>query len=69
MSEPTGTSRAEPRCPICRAPLSEDREHAPFCSDRCRLIDLGKWLGGDYIVSRSLAPDDADDPDLAPPGG
>jgi len=25
-------------------------EAFPFCSPRCRLIDLGKWLGGDYRV-------------------
>jgi endogenous inhibitor of DNA gyrase (YacG/DUF329 family) len=30
----------------------------PFCSPRCKTIDLGKWLGGDYTVSRPLEPED-----------
>jgi endogenous inhibitor of DNA gyrase (YacG/DUF329 family) len=29
----------------------------PFCSDRCKLIDLGKWLGEEYKVSEPLRPD------------
>jgi len=42
-----------PPCPICRrpvAPRSENRAY-PFCSARCRLIDLSKWLGGEYRVA------------------
>ena len=26
----------------------------PFCSTRCRRIDLGRWLGGDYVISRPV---------------
>jgi endogenous inhibitor of DNA gyrase (YacG/DUF329 family) len=26
-------------------------ENFPFCSDRCRLIDLGKWASGGYVIS------------------
>ncbi len=39
-------------CPICRRPLAEadTLDHQPFCSERCRLVDLSKWLGGEYIV-------------------
>ena len=29
-------------------------EHFPFCSDRCRLIDLGKWASGGYIISTPI---------------
>ena len=39
-------------CPICKkavAPRSENRAF-PFCSERCRLIDLGRWLGEDYRI-------------------
>jgi endogenous inhibitor of DNA gyrase (YacG/DUF329 family) len=34
------------KCPTCRRPVtwSEDSPYRPFCSDRCRLIDLGAWL-------------------------
>jgi endogenous inhibitor of DNA gyrase (YacG/DUF329 family) len=35
-------------CPICRKPRSA--EFAPFCSPRCRDIDLGRWFGEGYAV-------------------
>jgi uncharacterized protein len=31
----------------------------PFCSKRCKLIDLGKWLGGEHVISESLRPENA----------
>ncbi|MGH9313522.1 MAG: DNA gyrase inhibitor YacG [Vicinamibacterales bacterium] len=54
----------EPVCVHCRrAPA--DPAWRPFCSERCRLADLGKWLSGDYRVAGDpLAPDsEADDDD------
>lgn len=30
--------------------------YAPFCSHRCKLIDLGKWLGGEHAISEPLRP-------------
>ena len=44
-----------PKCPICRVPVAS-REAFPFCSDRCRLIDLGRWLGGEYRIPTEEAP-------------
>ena len=36
-------------CPICgRTP--EDARFRPFCSARCRQVDLGRWLAGDYAI-------------------
>ncbi|MCP8895376.1 DNA gyrase inhibitor YacG [Shinella daejeonensis] len=35
-------------CPNCRRPSA--REHYPFCSDRCRNVDLNRWLSGAYVV-------------------
>ena len=35
-------------CPICGK--SAAARHRPFCSHRCALIDLGRWLGGNYRV-------------------
>ena len=29
-------------------------EDFPFCSDRCRLIDLGKWASGGYVISSPI---------------
>jgi uncharacterized protein len=42
-------------CPICRKPVEDSQRdrpgsYYPFCSDRCRLIDLGRWLSGDYQI-------------------
>jgi uncharacterized protein len=39
------------RCPTCRTLVLASDEHFPFCSDRCRLIDLGKWASGGYVIS------------------
>jgi endogenous inhibitor of DNA gyrase (YacG/DUF329 family) len=29
-------------------------KYGPFCSHRCRLIDVGKWLGGEHVISEPL---------------
>lgn len=42
------------RCPTCRALVTKDDEYFPFCSDRCRLIDLGKWASGEYRISSPI---------------
>ena len=51
-------------CPVCGA-LAEPR-HRPFCSPRCRDVDLGRWLKGNYRIPTNEAPPDsevADEPD------
>jgi hypothetical protein len=42
------------RCPTCRTLVLTKEEHFPFCSDRCRLIDLGKWASGGYVISTPI---------------
>ncbi|MBV9074038.1 MAG: DNA gyrase inhibitor YacG [Acidobacteria bacterium] len=42
------------RCPTCKAIVLRTAEHFPFCSDRCRLIDLGKWASGGYRISSPI---------------
>ena len=42
------------RCPTCRELVTAGQEHFPFCSDRCRLIDLGKWASGGYVISSPI---------------
>ena len=38
-------------CPICKAVTTwEENPDRPFCSERCKLIDLGKWASGEYSV-------------------
>ncbi|HTT20453.1 MAG TPA: DNA gyrase inhibitor YacG [Candidatus Sulfotelmatobacter sp.] len=39
------------RCPICKKPVKGVDPDFPFCSERCRTIDLGKWASGDYVIS------------------
>jgi endogenous inhibitor of DNA gyrase (YacG/DUF329 family) len=43
-------------CPICGKPAQA--KHKPFCSARCGLIDLGRWLDGKYAVPTEEGPDD-----------
>jgi endogenous inhibitor of DNA gyrase (YacG/DUF329 family) len=46
-------------CPTCHKVVLATDEDFPFCSDRCRLIDLGKWASGAYKISSPIQ-----DPDL-----
>jgi len=39
-------------CPICKKTIvQDDNPFRPFCSDRCRMIDLGKWVSEDYRIA------------------
>ena len=39
------------KCPTCRKETAwENNPHRPFCSDRCRLIDLGGWAQERYRI-------------------
>lgn len=44
----------EGRCPICSKSFKiaglDELPSFPFCSERCRLIDLGRWIDGDYAI-------------------
>jgi len=42
------------RCPTCAMLVRFDDEDFPFCSDRCRKIDLGKWASGVYKISSPI---------------
>jgi uncharacterized protein len=43
------------RCPICKRPTdSEVHADFPFCSERCRLLDLGAWASEKYVVSDAI---------------
>jgi uncharacterized protein len=39
------------RCPICGKEVKLDDPFMPFCSDRCRILDLGNWADGKYVIS------------------
>lgn len=46
------------RCPECKTAFSygavKDSPGFPFCSERCKLIDLGRWLKNEYAVVEDL---------------
>jgi endogenous inhibitor of DNA gyrase (YacG/DUF329 family) len=43
------------KCPTCRQRTEwEDNPFRPFCSERCKLIDLGAWAKGEYIIEGNL---------------
>ncbi|GAC1337884.1 MAG: hypothetical protein NVSMB14_04920 [Isosphaeraceae bacterium] len=48
-------------CPICSKSLVidslDDLPSFPFCTERCKLIDLGRWLDGAYFLPEKEAPD------------
>ena len=39
------------KCPICKKSVEPTGPFAPFCSDRCRVIDLGNWAMEKYKVA------------------
>jgi endogenous inhibitor of DNA gyrase (YacG/DUF329 family) len=58
------------KCPTCRKTgdwLAGG--YGPFCSERCKLIDLGKWLGGEHAISEPLRPEQLEPYAELPPGG
>jgi uncharacterized protein len=46
------------RCPICGKPVKDDDPNLPFCSDRCRIIDLGNWASEKYVVPGEPLPEE-----------
>jgi hypothetical protein len=51
-------------CPICKKEVNPDGPEMPFCSERCREIDLGNWAMEKYVItepmSSTLPQDDED---------
>jgi len=45
------------RCPTCQRTIewSEQFPYRPFCSERCRLIDLGAWLSERHAIAGNAA--------------
>jgi uncharacterized protein len=39
------------RCPICNRPVRLEDKESPFCSERCREVDLGLWATDKYVIS------------------
>lgn len=65
------TAAARLNCPTCQRPIEWSAEFPwrPFCSERCRLVDLGAWLtekraiAGEPVGEAAANPDHPDHPD------
>ena len=56
------------RCPTCRRETPwEGNPHRPFCSERCRVVDLAAWADERYRIPGEPVPSEPDTPDA--PGG
>ncbi len=53
---------ARPPCPVCGKPVVPENRAVPFCSDRCRFVDLARWLGEEYRIPGPRAGDGAEAP-------
>lgn len=40
------------KCAICSSPLGrpEENQYHPLCSERCKTVDLSKWLNAEYVI-------------------
>jgi len=54
------------RCLGCRKPIAARAQNpwAPFCSERCKMVDLGKWLGEEYRIA-AAPPQEGDEQEQA----
>ncbi len=50
-------SREISKCPSCKQNVKRDDPEFPFCSERCRFVDLDRWLGGEYRFGRQTGKD------------
>ena len=42
------------KCPVCNKPVTIEDPYMPFCSERCKLIDLGNWASEKYVISEEI---------------
>lgn len=61
MTEPKAPTRVA--CPTCGkdVPWNEASTFRPFCSDRCRMIDLGEWFGEEKRIAGKPVPPTPDE--------
>lgn len=50
----TNSKPSSSNCPICRKPTADDHAHYPFCSSRCKTVDLGRWADESYKITRPI---------------
>ncbi|HEY2772942.1 MAG TPA: DNA gyrase inhibitor YacG [Candidatus Binatia bacterium] len=52
------------RCPTCKTAVPQGSRWCPFCSERCKLVDLSRWLDGSYAIPGEAASDEELEADL-----
>lgn len=58
------------KCPICKKSVKPGSQEAPFCSERCRIVDLGNWASEKYVISSAVPySDDEEIPEPPPAPG
>jgi endogenous inhibitor of DNA gyrase (YacG/DUF329 family) len=51
-------------CPACKKPTDSEKDaEFPFCSERCRLLDLGAWASDKYVVPAPAGEEETYKPD------
>ena len=63
MAEPSYVSKS---CPICGKPAAE--RFRPFCSGRCKDVDLHRWFSGAYAIPAAESADDSAEQETVRPG-
>jgi endogenous inhibitor of DNA gyrase (YacG/DUF329 family) len=48
------------KCPICKKAVALGDEFFPFCSERCKTIDLGNWASEKYVISTPVQPEESE---------
>jgi uncharacterized protein len=47
------------KCPTCGKPIQwKSNQYRPFCSERCQLVDLGRWVEGEYRMPGESLPNE-----------
>lgn len=54
------------KCPICKKEVQLGDRWMPFCSERCRIIDLGNWASEKYIISMTIVPGSEEESEAPP---
>ncbi len=52
------------KCPICKKEVAIGEPHMPFCSERCKEIDLGHWASEKYVISTPVQQELPDHPEI-----
>jgi len=53
------------KCPICKKDIAPESAFNPFCSERCKIIDLGNWASEKYVIPAPIDPNESQEDDGA----